>query len=234
VVCRLRALRRHVGDICGSRRGRGAVMRPRRLRAGRVVTHVFDDPRCAGLRDDARRADRRELRDASVEDCRDVQPCSARDATGAAAQKQDDGGCGGDGNEACHDERAARETRLGAGRRRVAGGRIGRWVMLGSLDDSVDSGRALAPEVIGHETGGLGFGWGRGRGAEGHEMLARAEPIPRQADDLVRSLRRTPCLDLTTFLHPLPTFSSYSFLCRPDRALVYAWISSSWTQLATN
>ena len=71
------------------------------------------------------------------------------------------------------------------------------------LDDGLDSGCALAPEVVRCEPGGVGLGRGRDGLAKWNELLGRAEPIAWEADDLIRRLRRTARLDLTTFLHPV-------------------------------
>jgi hypothetical protein len=81
----------------------------------------------------------------------------------------------------------------------------------------MDSGRPLAPEVVRCEAGDIRLGWGLGRLAERNQLLRRAEPIAREADDLVRRLCRAARFDFTTFLHPVADLFQL-FLAMPSES----------------
>ena len=79
----------------------------------------------------------------------------------------------------------------------------------------MDGGRALAPEIRGARWR-LGS---RGPGAEGDEILARAEPVAWQAHDLFGGLRPFNSVGLATVLHPVAD-PLQVFLCRGPNAVL--------------
>jgi hypothetical protein len=181
------------------------------------MTHVLDRPRRSrwrGVRDDARRARLQDPRDPVIQNGRDVQPRATDGVVGRSAEEEDDGDSGSDARESGCGEVPAAEAHLRGG---LGGRPLGRRFNRGRLDGGMDGGGALAPEVIGCETGDVGLGRGRGGLAERNKFLGRTEPISWEADDLIRRLRRTARLDFTTFLHPVADLFQL-FLAMPSES----------------
>lgn len=132
------------------------------------------------------------------------------------------------------DPPAAIESRGQLAARLVAGRRV---------KGMVDGRRVLAPEGVcaggeaevgGREVDLLELRLGRGWGAEGDEVLARAEPVAGQAHNLGLFGPLLSVLGLRTFPQPRSGPFQLFPLSRPVPALLYDAISFSCTQLATN
>jgi len=146
----------------------------------------------------------------------DGPPCCARarDARQDSNHHQDrdcktaDGRCTRPPVESPADLRAQRQT-----------GPVG-W----RLERIMDRGRALAPEIIRARRRLLGT-FGRGSGSEGDELLARAKPVPGEANHVgPRASLLLSCLGMSAFLHPVgdlfQRFLRRRRSCRHERAVV--------------
>jgi hypothetical protein len=201
--------------------------------------------RCAIRRDDPRWADRGKPGEPAAEDRGEVQAGAVGSLMGRSAghqydcqrQRHDKRGRGCDEATRRATAADARGSCLGAIGVRLSPGSV----LCGRLDDVVNCGGPLAPEIgrtsreAGRAVGQASLRLGRhGRSAEGHEVFVRAEPVARKANDLAgRLLRFAQTLGMRTVLHPVADLSSGFLACRPDGAVVYASISTSCTQLAT-